>query len=334
MPGEMNTSTVEGTIKSVRKSEDKIKYNADAIINSNEYIPTYENNFKNICLNNDTYDSCKKDEYENSLFEYFRSNNNLFTDHKANKILCPSKKLTTKINYWISNAIETKNAFYYIRNQISENNGNTIKNYDLKYTKGFPVIFEENDNTIEIYNGTEGEIIGFEQLSEIQQLKLSKNIYLSEKINLTIEGESVHVSPTNIIMIDENTYQVEVNDKLHTIKKENMPTNKQNNNMFIVINVENRNIYCKITSVDNIYRINGVGLSFCITTYKSQGSQWKNIYFVANNKPWGKHYNKRHCYTAITRSEDTCTIIEGWKDCFQNMARQDINIHYGNLIKN
>lgn len=50
-------------------------------------------------------------------------------------------------------------------------------------------------------------------------------------------------------------------------------------------------------------------LSYAITVHKSQGSEWKNIYFSVNCKHNKVFMNKRLMCTAITRPSKSCTVI-------------------------
>ena len=73
-------------------------------------------------------------------------------------------------------------------------------------------------------------------------------------------------------------------------------------------------------------------LSYCITVHKSQGSQWPNVYYYNNSNPSANFNNKRLKYTAITRAQEKCTIID-ISNTFVLCCRQGINMHYGGLIE-
>lgn len=60
-------------------------------------------------------------------------------------------------------------------------------------------------------------------------------------------------------------------------------------------------------------------LAFAITVHKSQGSQWPDIFFVADSKH-GRMLQRRLFYTAITRTEKHLTIA-GSRDAIQRAIR-------------
>jgi len=83
--------------------------------------------------------------------------------------------------------------------------------------------------------------------------------------------------------------------------------------------------------ISNEFYIKHVSLAYAITVYKAQGSEWNNVCFYINGLPSKKRLNKRLAYTAITRSKETCLIVESQNGLFENTCRTDINCHYSGL---
>lgn len=81
-----------------------------------------------------------------------------------------------------------------------------------------------------------------------------------------------------------------------------------------------------------VFTIKHMLLAYCITVHKAQGSQCKNVYYYIKGLPSKKFLNKRLTYTAITRAEEKCTVIEE-PGLFSLCSRQQIGTHYGGLIR-
>jgi exodeoxyribonuclease V alpha subunit len=82
----------------------------------------------------------------------------------------------------------------------------------------------------------------------------------------------------------------------------------------------------------DVFFIKHMLLAYCITVYKSQGSQWDNVYYYIKGSPNKKFLNKRLTYTAITRASKKCTIMEEEFNLFTLCCRQEIGVHYGGLL--
>jgi hypothetical protein len=81
------------------------------------------------------------------------------------------------------------------------------------------------------------------------------------------------------------------------------------------------------------YIVKNVLLAYSITVHKSQGSEYKNVYFYIDGNPGPMFNNKRLTYTAITRAKENCTIIEGNPNLFINCCRESIIGCRSNLKK-
>ena len=79
-----------------------------------------------------------------------------------------------------------------------------------------------------------------------------------------------------------------------------------------------------------VYSIKHMLLAYCITVHKSQGSQWKNVYYYVKGKPNKKFSNKRLTYTGATRASKVCSILEE-PGSFEACCRENISVHYGRL---
>lgn len=79
------------------------------------------------------------------------------------------------------------------------------------------------------------------------------------------------------------------------------------------------------------YSVKSLLLAYSITVHKSQGSEYDNVYFYIKGMVSKSFNNKRLAYTAITRSKETCNIIEDDVGLFEACSRENISVHYGNL---
>ena len=102
----------------------------------------------------------------------------------------------------------------------------------------------------------------------------------------------------------------------------------------LIINANDKDIRVPLhkSHKPNYYWVKHVLLSYCVTVHKSQGSQWRQIYHFVNSNPSALFNNKRLTYTAITRAERKCTIIDN-TNSFVLCCRQNISAHYGGLVK-
>jgi len=84
-----------------------------------------------------------------------------------------------------------------------------------------------------------------------------------------------------------------------------------------------------------IFEIDDVIPSYAITIYKSQGSEWENIYLFMNGRPKyiTNYSNKRLSYTAITRAKNKCSVIETNSGVFIKSSQTPCKIHHGCLTK-
>jgi len=103
----------------------------------------------------------------------------------------------------------------------------------------------------------------------------------------------------------------------------------------IIVDANGYNIPVPLHPIRNrpdVFTVKNMLLAYSITVHKSQGSQWRNVYYYIRGSPSKKFLNKRLTYTAITRACEKCTIIESEQNLFTLCCGQQINMHYGGLL--
>lgn len=113
-----------------------------------------------------------------------------------------------------------------------------------------------------------------------------------------------------IIDIEQDIIKIKVNSKIIDVKVEEH---------------DDTHNKCKYKTVKYVH------LAYAINTYKSQGSEYKNVYYYIT--PSEYHTNKRNTYTSITRAKNSCLILEtGGGEIFTRFSNEEQPPHYGGLI--
>ena len=106
----------------------------------------------------------------------------------------------------------------------------------------------------------------------------------------------------------------------------------------IIEDMDNTEVYVdfgdKIINYDK-YTINQIELAYAITIHKAQGSQNKAIIIVIDKND-EDYLNRNLLYTAITRAEERCIIIQEnnvFNECICKRPKEKNSMIYDELVK-
>lgn len=239
------------------------------------YIPKCHNNF-------DIYGSDQSPDFLLNIVRKFNITIDTIDNHK---FITPKTATMYELNNALSPIInpsprESRNiTISYTKTDYNTGKTTTVPIL-IKFSIGDPVIFMKNGVYKDVFNGSEGTIIGFIVKQDKEDSKRKQRRIVKEYILVNVNGYIVKVP---------------------------------------------------IFSEGEKLTVESFMLAYAITTHKSQGSEWKNIYCVIQGKPWGKFLHKRMTYTMITRAKSNCVVIEYDPDLFTKSSNTEIKKYYDYL---
>lgn len=206
----------------------------------------------------------------------------------------------------------------------------------------------ENNNVLE-YKNNEFEVIKSKNnidslLKKIEDLN-KENIQLKDISILTLQNCNVQkinekISPNYLKELREGR-KYTVSDKVIQLKNDNRREiyNGEQGIVFMIIesmdNIEvDVNYGDKIITYDK-HTINQIELAYAITIHKAQGSQNKVIIIVIDKND-EEYLNRNLLYTAITRAEERCIIIQQedvFNQCICKRPKEKNSMIYNELVK-
>lgn len=206
----------------------------------------------------------------------------------------------------------------------------------------------ENNNVLE-YKNNEFEVIKSKNnidslLKKIEDLN-KENIQLKDISILTLQNCNVQkinekISQNYLKELREGR-KYTVSDKVIQLKNDNRREiyNGEQGIVFMIIesmdNIEvDVNYGDKIITYDK-HTINQIELAYAITIHKAQGSQNKVIIIVIDKND-EEYLNRNLLYTAITRAEERCIIIQQedvFNQCICKRPKEKNSMIYNELVK-
>ena len=149
------------------------------------------------------------------------------------------------------------------------------------------------------------------------------------RINMILQNIFNPISVTNYeINNKHNKTLFRINDKI--IRTENSyddDTMRANGQEAIITNYDGNNIYILYEGDENEIKIdldelnNEFDLNYCITTHKSQGSQYENVVYLIDNNATDFFVDHTNIYTAISRAKSRCIIYTNLNK-FENFQKK------------
>ncbi|MBS6889677.1 MAG: AAA family ATPase [Clostridium sp.] len=206
----------------------------------------------------------------------------------------------------------------------------------------------ENNNVLE-YKNNEFEVIKCKNnidslLKKIEDLN-KENIPLKDISILSFQNYNVQkinekISQNYLKELREGR-KYTVNDKVIQLKNDNrreIYNGEQGIVAMIIEDMDNTEVYVdfgdKIINYDK-YTINQIELAYAITIHKAQGSQNKAIIIVIDKND-EDYLNRNLLYTAITRAEERCIIIQEnnvFNECICKRPKEKNSMIYDELVK-
>ena len=230
------------------------------------------------------------------------SSGNLFKELLNCNNLIPTFQLKKNYRVYIDN--NTINGIIYNSNLIIDNNKENYEQFELQQYNNFLII----DGGIDIMEQLISKLksinkINLDNFIIISPLKkfndpinkLVKQIFFNSNNNWDV-GDKVMLNKN---MNDYDIYNGEIGE-IKEIKDD-----------YILVSFKGiiHLFYLNKTNEKDQLNINLLNLAYCITTHKSQGSQWDYVFiFLSELKDFG-FFNKNLIYTSITRTIEKCFII-------------------------